>query len=87
MVIMNTYQISITELKNNISEVVNMVHFNKKTAYIERHNKVVAKLVPVEDKPDSKERKQAYKKIESFFGAIPDFPDVTKSRRSSRRFK
>ena len=83
MDIMDNYQISTTELKQRISEVINMVYFNRKTAIIKRHGKTVAKLVPPED--STYRTKKVKKTLDDYFGILPDFPDVVKDRRSRKK--
>lgn len=68
-----TTVISATELKNKISEVLNEVTFKGVVAVIERYGKPVAKITPIKGT-----------KI-SYFGALPDFPEVTKFRRSRKK--
>lgn len=76
--------ISATELKNRVSEVLNEVTFKGYTAVIERYGKPIAKIVPVEDST-KKDREEIRKALDSTFGSLPDFPDVTKFRRSRKR--
>lgn len=68
--------VSATELKNKVSDVLNEVAFKGNTAIIERHGKIIAKLVPPSNLDNV---------LNKYFGALPDFPDVTKSRRSRKR--
>lgn len=76
--------ISATELKNRVSEVLNEVTFNGNVAVIERYGKPIAKIVPVEDSI-KKGKEEIRKALDSTFGSLPDFPDVTKFRRSRKR--
>ncbi len=82
---MDTFSVSITDLKQNTSEIINRVVFEKKEAVIKRHGKVVVHIV----RPKTTTPKiDLAKALKETFGAIPDFPDVKKSRYfSGRRFK
>lgn len=68
--------ISATELKNKVSEVLNEVAFKGNIAVIERYGKPIARIVPAENLD---------KVLNKYFGALPDFPDVTKFRRSRKK--
>jgi antitoxin (DNA-binding transcriptional repressor) of toxin-antitoxin stability system len=84
---MNIQNISMTELKKNISEVANTVHFNKTEAIILRHGKPILKLVPYEKHESQKHMsKKTAQLLDSYFGSIPDFPDVVKERRSRKTY-
>lgn len=75
---MDKNYISASELKERISEVLNSVHFEKKVAIIERYGKPVAKIVPFDTK------KNVSSLVDKYFGILPDFPDVTKDRKSRK---
>lgn len=75
--------ISATELKNRVSEVLNEVAFKGNIAVIERHGKPIAEIIPV--KKSRMNREDIKKALDATFGILPDFPDVTKFRRSRRR--
>ncbi len=77
-----TTVISATELKNKVSEVLNEVTFKGNVAVIERYGKPVAKLIPIDESLRLERLKKA---LDESFGSIPDFPDVTKDRRSRKR--
>lgn len=79
-----TNVISATELKNKVSEVLNSVYFHGNIAVIERYGKPIAKVIPVE-KNKSSSREDIRKVLDATFGALPDFPDVTKFRRSRNK--
>lgn len=68
--------ISATELKNRVSEILNEVAFRGNIAVIKRYGKPIAKIVPAENLD---------KVLNKYFGALPDFPDVTKFRRSRKK--
>lgn len=71
-----TIVISATELKNRVSEVLNDVAFGGNVAVIERHGKAIAKIVPAENLDTV---------LNKYFGVLPDFPDVTKFRKSRKK--
>lgn len=48
--------ISATDLKNRLSEVLNLVYYNKAVIIVKKHNKPVAKIVPI-DKPKGMSKK------------------------------
>lgn len=77
-----TTVISATELKNKVSEVLNGVSFRGDVAVIERYGRPVAKIIPIDRELDLANLKKA---LDESFGSLPDFPDVTKDRRSRRR--
>lgn len=81
---MHKISISATELKNKVSEILNEVYFEDKITVVERYGKPIVKIVPIrEDKARSRE--ELKKALDHLFGAMPDFPDVTKFRVSRRR--
>lgn len=73
-----TTVISATELKNRVSEILNEVAFKGNVAIIERYGKPIAKIVPTANL-------DLDKVLHKYFGALPDFPDVTKLRRSRKK--
>lgn len=80
---MNTFTVSATEAKQNFGELLDRVRYEKKTALIEKHGKVIAELSPP---TKSKPKKDLNKVWESFAGSMPDFPDVKKFRRNKRNW-
>lgn len=80
---MHTRTITATELKNRVSEVLNTVYFTDSETIIEKYGKPIAKVVPFKEHKRSKENIR--KALDVTFGSLPDFPDVTKFRRSGRR--
>ena len=76
--------ISATELKNKAADVLNEVIFSGSEMVVERYGKPVVKIVPV--KNVRKTKNDLKKALDSTFGAIPDFPDVVRERRTSRSF-
>lgn len=79
---MNTFTVSATEAKLNFSEILNRVTYEKKTAIIKKHGKIVAELSPPKFSDISLKEKLA-----KFYGALPDLPDVKKFRRNKRRWR
>ncbi|OGD86634.1 hypothetical protein A2164_02370 [Candidatus Curtissbacteria bacterium RBG_13_35_7] len=73
--------VSATELKNKVADILNHVVYTKSETIIEKHGKPVAKIVPIGEKSE----KDIALVIDRYFGVLPDFPDVTKFRRSRRR--
>ncbi|MBI2430775.1 MAG: hypothetical protein HYV39_02065 [Candidatus Levybacteria bacterium] len=80
---MNNISISASDLKKHISDVLNDVYFHKKVAVIERYGKPIAEIVPIE-KGETKSS-NIQKALDATFGILPDFPDVTKYRRSRKK--
>ncbi len=77
---MHIVNISASELKNNVSNILNDVYFNKKTAVIKRYGTIIAKIVPVD-----KENKDVRSILDKYFGALPDFPYISKERTFRKR--
>lgn len=75
--------ISATELKNKAADVLNHVVFTKSETIIERYGKPIAKIVPVEG--HTMRAINIKKAIDATFGSLPDFPEVTKFRRSRKK--
>lgn len=79
---MNSTAISATELKNKLADVLNAVYYNKTTTVVKKHGKPVAKIVPIHE---TVYRESLKKALDKSFGTLPDFPDVTKFRRSRKK--
>lgn len=79
----NTVTVSTTELKNNLSDIINSVYYEKKTTIVERHGKPLLKLMPITEKRVEKRDINAL--VDKYFGILPDFPDVTKMRHMRKR--
>lgn len=77
---MHIVNISASELKNNVSDILNDVYFNKKTAVIKRYGEIIAKIVPVD-----KENRDIQSILDKYFGALPDFTLVSKKRNFKKR--
>lgn len=80
-----TTVISATELKNRVSEVLNEVAFKGNATVIERYGKPIVRIVPIDDKARKMSKKDVKRVSDETFGILPDFPDVTKFRRSRRK--
>lgn len=78
-----TTVISATELKNKVSEVLNNVYFTGNETVIEKYGRPIVKIIPIRGVKRSRE--EIRKVLDATFGSLPDFPDVTKFRRSGRR--
>lgn len=81
---MTKINVTASELKKNVSEILNSVYFEKRIAVIERYGKPIAEIVPVRATIKNR-RKDLERVVDKYFGAIPDFPDVTKMRRSRKK--
>lgn len=79
---MNTSFISATDLKKNISDVLNRVYYERIETVIKRHDVPIAKIVPME-KAEAKKDIAAI--LDKYYGIMPDFPDVTKVRKFHKR--
>lgn len=77
---MNITYVSSTDLKRHISDIVNTVYYEKSTAIVERHGKPMVKITPIEEKTTG-----SIKSLKDYFGILPDFPDVSSSRRFERK--
>jgi prevent-host-death family protein len=79
----NNVYISSSELKRNVAEILNSVYFGKKIAVVKRYGKIVAKIIPVDKKEDIS--KKIHSLLNKYFGVLPDFPDVSKTRNFRKR--
>lgn len=79
---MSTHYISATELKKNISDVLNRVYYKGEETLVKRHNEVIAKIIPVAKEKNLPDKKVLLKK---YFGIMPDFPDITGMRHFRKR--
>ena len=80
---MNTNYISATELKRNISEILNSVYYKKNITVVEKFGKPIAKIIPIDE--GEKDFTGIEEVLKSTFGSIPDFPDVTSKRYFRKR--
>lgn len=76
--------VSATDLKNKVADVLNRVIFTGTETIVLRHGKPVAKVVPIA-RTHKRSLAEIKKVLDATFGSMPDFPDVTKYRRSGRR--
>lgn len=75
-------RLSSTELKRNTAEVLNSVAFGKVEAIVERYGEPLVRIVPMK----ASEKRRDFKKVlDGYFGAIPDFPSVSKTRHFRHR--
>lgn len=75
--------ISASELKNNVSEILSSVYFSGDETIIEKYGKPIVKIISIKKLERNKE--ELRNALDATFGSLPDFPDVTKLRRSGRR--
>lgn len=68
---------SSTDLKRKTAEVLNLVSFGEAIAIVERYGKPLVKIVSV---LEEKKEVNLEEKLEKYFGAIPNFPEVIKMR-------
>lgn len=80
---MDTISVTATELKNNAAEIVDRIRYESKTVIIKKHGKPVAKISPYTAVDAVPTLDSTWSK---YFGALPDFPDVTKDRVSRKRW-
>lgn len=83
---MNIYpkKVTASDLKNKTSEILNLVVYGGYEVIIEKYGEEVVKMVPVKKTKTSKNYKEL---LTEFYGSMPDFPDVTKDRRSRKYVK
>ena len=79
---MNIIHISATELKNSVSEILDMVRLRKGVAIIKKYGKPIVKIVPILDANPTIDIKTL---IAKSYGSLPDFPNVTRLRKSRKR--
>lgn len=82
--IVNTSYISATDLKNNISDVLNHVYYERKETIIRRHNLPIAKIVPVER---TKTKEDIAKILDKYYGIWKEEPWAKDIGRKSRHFR
>jgi len=82
---MNTTVISATELKNRVSEIINRVHFGDEEVVVTKTGKPFVKITPVASDKKRKSKESIEKTLDKYFGILPDFPDVTKTRYFRKR--
>ena len=77
-------RVSATDLKNKSGDILNEVIFTGSEVVVERHGKPVVKIIPL-TRGNNRRRIDLNKALDESFGSLPDFPDVTRFRRSRRR--
>ncbi len=80
---MQNITISATELKKNASAILNDVAYGGKIAIIERHGKPLVKIISIEEA--EKKTRDIKVLLDKYYGAAPDFPNVTKMRHFRKR--
>jgi len=78
---MKNLTISSTELKRETARILNYVGFGKAEAVVEKYGEPIVKIVPVA----SKKTTNIEDNLDKYFGAIPDFPYVSKKRYYRKR--
>jgi len=76
--------VTLSEARARLGELVERELPMKGEIYLVKYNRPVAKLSLVGKRVRGKEW-SAKKVIDKYFGAIPDFPDVTRYRRSREK--
>lgn len=82
--IMNTSFISATDLKKNISDVLNRVYYEKQITIVKRHDIPIAKIIPVEK---TEARKDLAAILDKYYGIWKNEPWAKNIGRKSRRFR
>lgn len=80
--VMNNTYISATDLKRNTAKILNLVAYGATEAIIERYGQPIAKITPAVSLSRSDEIE---KKLEKYFGLIPEFPEVSRKRTFRKR--
>ena len=76
--------VSATELKNKVSDVLNRVVYNKSETIIVRYGKPIAVILPFKKRESDKASIKNV--LDDAFGAIPDFGEIIKGRKSRGSF-
>ena len=71
-----------TKLKKDTAAILNLVAYGDTEAIIERHGEPIVKITSVNT---AGTKGNMEKKLSRYFGSIPDFPDVIKSRHFRKR--
>jgi prevent-host-death family protein len=74
--------LSSTDLKRKTAEILNLVGFGEMIAIVERYGKPLVKITPIKEE---KKEEKLEKKLSQYFGAIPNFPEVSKKRNFRKR--
>jgi len=78
---MKTLNLSSTELKRKTAEILNLVAFGGTIVIIERYGTPLVKITPAK----SFTEENLEEKLKKYFGAVPDFPLVSKFRYFRKR--
>jgi len=78
-----TITISATQLKRQVSEIINLVYYQKKEVVVQRFGKPVIRIVP-EDQ-GKREGIKVEDKLKKFFGTAKDLPEPRLTRRLRKR--
>jgi len=79
---MKTIKVSSTDFKRNSGKLLDEVRFNNLRILVTKSGEEYAELRAIKKKKSLEEIEKTLKK---YAGAIPDFPYVTKDRRSGRK--
>lgn len=79
---MKITRFSSTRLKRETAEILNMVAYGETVAVVERYGEPLVKITAI---TPSEEGSNLQKKLKKYFGAISDFPSVSKARHFRKR--
>lgn len=78
---MNFITVSSSDLKNKTAEILNLVAFGKAEITIKRHGEPLVKIIPYKKTLD----KNINQVSQKYFGASPNFPQVSSTRSFDKR--
>lgn len=78
---MKITHLTATELKRKTGEILNLVAYGETVAIVERHGEALVKIMPVK----KEERVEIEEILKKYFGAIPNFPSISKTRHFRER--
>lgn len=81
----NITKVSASDLKNNTSEILNMVAYGGYEAIVERYGEDFVRILPILN--TSKVKKDYKLLLNKYYGSDPDFPEVYKNRLSKKHVK
>lgn len=79
---MKITRFSSTRLKRETAEILNMVAYGETVAVVERYGEPLVKITPI---TPSEKDSDLEEKLKKHFGAISDFPSVSKARHFRKR--
>ena len=79
---MKITRLSSTELKRNTAEILNLVAYGEAVAIVERYGEPLVKITKA---VPSEKGSNWEKKIKKYFGSIPNFPFLSKTRHFRKR--